>query len=182
MKKKTIFNLVIILFVLSFFVTPLGRESKIFLIRLFAATPDIHTESGKVIDFDWMLKEKDNTQFNFEKSKGKVVFVNFWSSWRLTSVAELKSVEKLYKDYSDKVDFYVITNELPKPVDSLKQARGYDFKETYLIIGEKMPFDAERVPSGYIINKKGEVVAESDRVTDWNSEKVRSLLDKLLAE
>ncbi|GLB52232.1 hypothetical protein NBRC110019_12710 [Neptunitalea chrysea] len=182
MKKKTFFNLVLILFILSFFVTPLGRESKIFLIRTFATSPDIMNPSTQNIDFDWKLKEKDNTQFNFKKSKGKVVFVNFWSSWRLTSVAELKSVQALYDDYKDKVDFYIITNELPEPVDSLKQARGYTFKETYLIIGEKMPFDSEKIPSGYIIDKNGNLAASSQKGTDWNSKKVRTLLDKLLAE
>lgn len=182
MKKKTFFNVVLILFVLSFFVTPLGMESKIFLIRLFSASPQMHTQTTDTIDFDWMLKKKDNTQFNFDKSKGHVVFVNFWSSWRLTSIAELKSVQGLYNDYKDKVDFYIITNELPKPVDSLKADRNFNFKETYLIIGEKMPFDAEEIPSGYIIDKKGRVVADSKKVTNWNSEEVRSLLDKLIAE
>lgn len=182
MKKKTFFNLVLILFVLSFFVTPLGRESKIMLIRLFAASPEMYTEVRDTIDFDWMLKKKDNTQFNFEKSKGRVVFVNFWSSWRLTSVAELRSVQSLYDDYKDKIDFYIITNELPEPVDSLKAARDFTFKETYLIIGEKMPFDSEKIPSGYIIDKEGHVVADSKRVTNWNSDEVRNLLDKLIAE
>lgn len=182
MKKKTFFNLLIILFILSFFVTPVGRESKIFLIRIFAKSPDINTQSEQKIDFDWKLKEKDNSQFNFEQSNGNVVFVNFWASWRTTSVAELKSVEQLYDDYKDKVDFYIITNELPRPVDSLKTARDFHFKETYLIMGEKMPFDATIVPSGYIIDKKGTVVASSEGVTKWNSEEVRELLDTLVAE
>ncbi|GLB50491.1 TlpA family protein disulfide reductase [Neptunitalea lumnitzerae] len=182
MKKKTFFNLVLILFVLSFFVTPLGRESKIILIRLFSGAPEIVETPKEKIDFDWVLKEKDNTQFNFKKSEGRVTFVNFWSSWRLTSVAELKTVQQLYDDYKDQVDFYIITNEIPKPVDSLKEARGYTFKETYLIIGEKMPFNAEIIPSGYIIDKNGYVAAESSKVTDWNTTKVRTLLDKLISE
>ena len=37
MKKKTIWNLFLILFIISFFVTPLGYESKILLQRIFAA-------------------------------------------------------------------------------------------------------------------------------------------------
>ncbi|SFU38653.1 AhpC/TSA family protein [Pustulibacterium marinum] len=182
MKKKTFLNLLLILFVLSFFVTPLGRESKILLIRAFAKSPDIQPNSTEKVDFDWKLKEKDNTQYNFEKSKGNVVFVNFWATWRLTSIAELKNTEALYDDYKDKVDFYIITNELPQPVDSLKQARNYHFQESYLIMNEKMPFDAEVVPSGYIIDKKGNVVAKSEGTTNWNTEEVRNLLDKLIAE
>ena len=70
MKRKTIFNLLIILVILSFFVTPLGYESKIFLQRIFANSVDILPENEQhTIDYNWILKDKDNQQFNFEKSK-----------------------------------------------------------------------------------------------------------------
>ena len=41
MKKRTILNLLLILFILSFFVTPLCYESKILLQRIFASSVDI---------------------------------------------------------------------------------------------------------------------------------------------
>lgn len=41
--------------------------------------------------------------------------------------------------------------------------RGFDFNVTYLIIGEKMPFDPEVIPSGYVIDKQGSVVASQTR-------------------
>lgn len=180
MKRKTILNLALILFVLSFFVTPLGYESKIVLQRIFASSVDILPENERyTIDFDWKLKDRNNREFNFSQSKGKPVFVYFWSSWRITSVADLAGIQRLYNDYKNKVDFYIITNELPEPVEELMQQRGYDFKVTYLIIGEKMPFDAEKIPSGYIIDKQGFVRASADRVARWNGDSVRTLLDSL---
>lgn len=107
MKKKTLLNIILILFVLSFFVTPLGYEGKIALNRLFASSVElIPVSAQKKIDFDWKLKDRNDVQFNFNQSEGKVVFVNFWSSWRITSTAELYSIQKLYNDYKDKVDFY----------------------------------------------------------------------------
>ncbi|MDO4229852.1 MAG: TlpA disulfide reductase family protein [Capnocytophaga sp.] len=180
MKRKTFINLGIILFVLSFFVTPLGYESKILLQRIFANSVEILPKHEQnTIDFDWKLKDRNNKEFNFSQSKGKPVFVYFWSSWRITSVADLSGIQKLYDDYKNKVDFYIITNELPEPVEKLMQQRGYDFKVTYLIIGEKMPFDAEKIPSGYIIDKQGVLRAYSDRIARWNSDSVRALLDSL---
>lgn len=41
MKKKTLLNIILILFVLSFFVTPLGYEGKIALNRLFASSVEL---------------------------------------------------------------------------------------------------------------------------------------------
>ena len=183
MKKKTLLNIILILFVLSFFVTPLGYEGKIALNRLFASSVElIPVSAQKKIDFDWKLKDRNDVQFNFNQSEGKVVFVNFWSSWRITSTAELYSIQKLYNDYKDKVDFYIITNELPQPVEEMMAKRGFDFNVTYLIIGEKMPFDPEVIPSGYVIDKQGSVVASQTKGANWNCSEVRQLLDTLLAQ
>lgn len=181
MKRRTFFNLLGILLVLSFFVTPLGYESKVLLQRIFADSVRLLPQQEQFsVDFDWKLKDAANNVFNFNRSEGKPVFVYFWSSWRVTSVADLYGVQALYQDYKDKVDFYIITNELPEPVQTLMQKRGFDFQETYLIIGEKMPFDAEVIPSGYLIDKTGKVVACSQRNAQWNSPKVRQLIEQLL--
>ena len=95
MKRRTFWNLLLILFVISFFVTPLGYESKILLQRIFASSVDIIPENqARTIDFDWQLKDRDNKQFNFSQTKGKKpAFVYFFSSWRGISIADLYAVE-----------------------------------------------------------------------------------------
>lgn len=181
MKKRTFFNLLLFAFVLSFFFTPLGYEGKILLQRIFASSVEILPENEQItIDEDWVLKDRNNVQFNFNQSKGRVKFVYFWSSWRAMSVADLSGIQKLYTDYHKQVDFYIITNELPEEPEQLQRDRKYNFKITYLIIGEKMPFDAERIPSGYIIDKQGKVVAKGEGNRRWNSDKVRELLNELV--
>nr|WP_223129351.1 TlpA disulfide reductase family protein [Sinomicrobium weinanense] len=171
----------LILVVLAFFVTPLGDESKILLNKLFASTPEIAKpqKRQKISGYDWKLKDEDWKVFNFKQSEGRVVFVNFWASWRIPSVAELEAVQKLYDDYGDKVDFYIITNEKKEPVEKLMEKRGYTFPVTYLIIGEEMPFDPEKVPSGYIVDKEGNIAASQEGVGDWDSREIRQLLDTL---
>ncbi|MCV6628389.1 MAG: TlpA family protein disulfide reductase [Flavobacteriaceae bacterium] len=181
MKKKTVLNILLILFILSFFVTPLGHYAKIGLNRLFAFSPDIEEVLAEdAIDYDWRLKDPEWNIFNFEQSKGKVVFVNFWASWVLPCEAELYSIEKLYKKYGDQVDFYIITNEERGPVEAFMKEKKFDFPVTYLIIGDKMPFDATIVPSSYIIDKNGKVVVQQPKIADWNTSKVHQLLDELL--
>ncbi len=183
-KKKTVVNILLILFVLSFFVTPLGKESKIFLNRIFSFDPDIITseQQHKITDYSWRLKDEEWNVFNFTRSKGRVVFVNFWASWRVPSIAELKSIQRLYKDYHDKVDFYIITNEEKEPVDKFMKQRGYDFTVTYLIVGDPMPFDENKVPATYIVDKFGNLVVAHEGIANWNTKKIRTLLDKLLEE
>ena len=106
MKRRTVFNLVIFAFILSFFTTNLGYESKILLQRIFSSQAIIlPSEEQYLIDPDWTLKDRNNKEFSFSRSNGKVKFVYFFSSWRAMSIADLIGIQKLYDDYSQKVDF-----------------------------------------------------------------------------
>jgi len=181
MKKRTIFNLLLIAFVLSFFYTNLGYEGKILLQRIFSSSVDILAKNQQYkINENWILKDRNDKQFNFNQSQGKVKFVYFWSSWRAMSIADLSGIQNLYNDYKDKIDFYIITNERPEEPEKKQRDRKFNFTITYLIQEEKMPFDPNKIPSGYIIDKQGIVVAEGFGNTRWNSDKVRELLDNLM--
>ena len=181
MKKRTVLNLLLFAFIASFFVTNLGYESKILLQRLFASSVEILPKDKQYsIDPEWNLKDSDNKKFPFTRSNGKVKFVYFFSSWRAMSIADLIGVQKLYNKYHQKVDFYIITNELPEPVEQKQQDRKFTFKVTYLIQEVKMPFDPEKIPSGYIIDQNNKVVAQGFGNTRWNSDKVHECIDHLL--
>ena len=78
------------------------------------------------------------------------------------------------------MDFYIITNELPEPVDEMMQKRNFHFKVTYLIIeAPKKTFDPDKIPAGYIVDKNGYVRAQKDGIARWNSDAVHQLLDSL---
>ena len=183
-KKKTFFNLLVILFIAAFFVTPLGHYGKLFLNRLFATSPtEIPVaEQQKITDYDWKLKDADWNFFNFEISKNRVVVINFWSSWRLPSEAELASMQKLYDEYKGKVDFYIITDELQAPVEEFMAKHEFSFPVTYQIIGEKSPFPIPTPPHSFVISKSGAIVVDEEGISDWNTTEVRALLDRLLSE
>ncbi len=184
MKKQTVYTLAIIAIVLSFFVTPLGDYSKLLLNRWFATAPTvIPTENrANISSYDWRLKDADWDFFNFEKSKGKVVFVTFWRSWHLPSKAQLKDVQELYNSYGGKVDFYIITNEERAPVDLFMEKAGYTFPVTYQIVGDPSPMILLPPPGTYIIDKKGRIAVHQTAISDWSNNKVRELLDTLILE
>lgn len=185
LNKKTILNVLLILFVLSFFVTPLGYYGKLFLNQLFAQTPEIiaKTKRESIDNYDWRLKDEEWNFFSFEKSKGRVAIIVFWASWKLPSCeAEMRSLQKLYDDYAGKVDFYAITNEERPPVEEFVEKVKISIPITYLIIGDKSPLDVMEPPSSYVISKNGEVVVKEEGASDWNTAEFRNVLDALLAE
>jgi thiol-disulfide isomerase/thioredoxin len=111
-----------------------------------------------------------------------VVLIDFWASWRLPCLPELKGLQALYDEYGDRVDFYLITDEEREPVEAFMAKNGFTFPVTYLIIGEPTPVLAQEPPRSYLIDKNGYVVIDQEGIASWDSSKVRKLLDSLLAE
>ncbi|QLG44168.1 TlpA family protein disulfide reductase [Costertonia aggregata] len=183
MKKQTVYTLLIIAFVLSFFVTPLGDYSKILLNRWFATSPTIIKleNRGKLANYNWELKDAEWNFFNFDQSQGSVVFISFWTSWHLPSKAQLKDIQALFDEYKGKVDFYIITNEERLPVEEFMAKNGYDFPVTYQVIGNPSPIEILKPPGSYIIDKNGYIAVHQTAIADWDNDTVRTLLDNLIS-
>ena len=183
-KRKTVLNVLLIALILSFFITPIGDFSKELLNKWFATAPTIikPENRGKIVDYNWKLKDADWNNFTFEKSKGRVVFINFWASWNLPSRAQMDDIQKLYDAYKGRVDFYIITDEERIDPEEFMMRKGYTFPISYRIIDEKSPIKV-LVPSGsYILDKKGNIAVHQTAISDWDNDKVYTLLDSLLAE
>lgn len=181
-KKKTLLNLLLILFVLSFFVTPLGYYGKVALMQLFASPPEVVAapERTKLPFYNWTLKDENWEFFNFERSRGKVVLIDFWRSWSLPSLPELKGIQALYEDYGERVDFYIITDEEQAPVREFMEEHEFTFPVTYQFLQSESPVASENTPRSYLIDREGYVVVDQEGIADWDSQRIRELLDQLL--
>lgn len=184
MKRQTVFTLLIIAFVLSFFVTPLGDYSKIMLNRFFATAPTVikPEKRARITDYNWKLKDTNWKIFNFKEARGKVVFITFWTSWHMPSQAQLKDIQYLYDQYGDNVKFYIITNEERAPVELFMEEEGYTFPVTYQISGEPSPLTMLKTPGSYVLDKNGFVVVHQNAIADWDNNKVDELLKELISE
>ncbi|MBM1106499.1 TlpA family protein disulfide reductase [Aurantibacter crassamenti] len=183
-KKKTVLNVLLIGLVLSFFVTPLGDFSKELLNKWFATSPTIISvnKQGKIDNYNWKLKDANWDFFNFKKSEGKVVFINFWTTWHLPSRAQLDDIQKLYDRYKGQVDFYIITDEEQSLPNEFMAKKGYTFPITYQIIDEPSPIKLLKPSGTYLLDKKGNIVIHQTAIADWDNNKVFELINRLLTE
>ena len=163
--KKTLINIFLIALVVSFFVTPLGYHGKVFLNSLFSFSPDITTraESTQIENYNWQLKDPDWNFFSFEQSEGRVVYINFWASWRLPCAAELASIDKLYEKYKGEVDFYIVTNEEREPVEEFMAENKILWKQYFdgKSWGNEIAaeYGIKGIPATFLIGKEGKIVA-----------------------
>lgn len=157
---------------------------QVFVQRLISFSPSEKAESKREIleDYNWSLQPLNAEFINFSQSKGKIAIVNFWATWCPPCVAEMPSFQKLYDSYGDNVDFYFVTSETPEKINKFMKKNGY--KLPIYIQEYKSPIQLEStvLPTTYVMSKNGEIVIEETGVADWNSKKMRVLLDNLLSE
>ena len=182
--KKQWTNIALIVGVVLILFTPVGFYARVFVSRLLTASASVlKTELQlNVGSYDWELVDANGQMFNFEGAEGKVVFVNFWATWCPPCVAEMPSLQRLYNDYGDKVVFMFVAQDKVEKVSSFMDKRGYELPVYYSKSEAPSLLTAKSIPTTYIIDTEGKIIVAQTGAADWNSEKVRKVLDGLLSQ
>jgi len=129
--------------------------------------------------FTYKMVDLNGNQATAQIGQGKIVFLSYWATWCPPCIAELPSIQKLYDDYGDKIDFILLTNEDPLLVRSFLEKKKYDLP-VYI---PRMPMPEKlyenSIPTNYVIDRTGKIIIKETGATDWNSEKLRAVLDAL---
>ncbi len=185
--KKTISN---ILFygLIIFALTPYGRPKfiqAISYVKSFimpTSVPDV-SKRIPISNMDVALKGMVNAQdLNLNDLKGKVVFLNYWATWCPPCRAEMPSIQKLYNEYQDKMVFVFITSDPIEKVTAYYSENKFNLP-TYKLQSNPAPeINTNTLPTTFIIDKKGRLVAKEVGASIWNSASNKKMFDTLLAE
>lgn len=104
--------------------------------------------------------------------KGKVVFINFWASWCPPCVAEMPSMEALYRKFEkdDRIVF-LFMNE-----DDKQKAKDFLEKHKYTIplLSRSGPVPDEifsgTLPTTIVIDKEGKIVLKHEGMAKYDSD------------
>lgn len=157
---------------------------QVFVQRLISFSPSEKAETEREIlqDYNWNLTQLNEEDANFSQSEGKIIIVNFWATWCPPCVAEMPSFQKLYDTYGSQVDFYFVTSEKPEKVEKFMQKNKYTLPIFFQTAEAPKQLESSVLPTTYLISKSGEIIIDEEGAADWNSDKMRALLDKLLAK
>ena len=179
--RNTVFIVIIALMIIPQTRTPI----QVFINKgLALISPSIVKESKRerILDYNWQLQDGEGQTMNFSDSKNKVVLINFWATWCPPCIAEMPSLDKLYEDYKDRVDFYFVSNEKIEVIQGFMDKNKYGFKVQNPTTKYPEVFDISSIPRTYLIDKSGSIVMDKAGAANWNSDKVRTQIDTLLNE
>jgi len=143
----------------------------------------IDSEDRIVLDsYNWQLEDIEGNKFNYASTQGKVVLINFWATWCPPCIAEMPSLEKLYNDYKDKIVFLFVSNEDEEKISKFVIKNEYSFNVYRPKSEYPKHFNVRSIPRTFLIDKKGNIVIDKTGASNWNSKKVRAIIDQLLTE
>ena len=177
--KKHWSNILFGVLIVLLFIPQTGRPIRVFVNRLFAFSPSIESEGKRdqLDNYNWNLVDMEGKRVDFNQFKGKKILINFWATWCPPCIAEMPSMQALYDDYEDKVVFLFITNDEDAAISKFLSKHEYTFP--IYREGSEAPklLHTNSLPTTYLINETGEIVIDKTGAADWNTEKVRALLD-----
>ena len=186
--RKTKAGIVIDFLFLALFIAminpPTRKTISSFVIKYTMVSPKEASNKVQLTenDYKWHYQDLNGQNEYFSNLKGKVIFLNSWATWCPSCVAEFSSINELYNEYKDKVEFVLISNEDASIVKDFLTKKEYSVSSFTKM--DKLPelFYSESIPATYIISKNGELVVKKLGAAKWNSTKSKELLDKLIAE
>lgn len=177
-------NNIIFLVVIALLIIPQTRQPIQILLHKGLALfgPSVVNEDNRetLVDYNWQLTDLNNNTVDFNNLKGEVVFVNLWATWCPPCIAEMPSLQKLYDDYNGKIQFLLVSSEDEEVINKFFAKNNYSFNsyKPATEIPEKLK--SRSIPRTFLIDKDGKIVIDKNGAADWNSKKVRSLIDELI--
>lgn len=188
-KKKPlgiITDIIFVVLVVLFILPATRKDVSAFFIRLTSFPPStLDSEEQFIVDaktLDWQLYDLQGNKTSFKALNDKPVFLNIWATWCPPCIAELPSIQELYEDYGDKVNFILISNEDPSKVQKFASEHQYDKLPFYHSSSIPNSFSTNSIPATFIVSRDGRVLVSKKGAARWNSGTTRDLLDKLINE
>jgi len=117
--------------------------------------------------------------------KGKIVFLNFWTTWCPPCRVEMPAMQKLHQRLKDK-DFVMIAINLQEPssrVKAFNKKHKLSFTSLLDSSGEVgLRFGVRSIPITYILDKKGGMIGKALGAREWDSEKSIALFEHLMSQ
>ena len=150
-------------------------------LRVMVWSPSVKNVEGEMLKpFNYTVNDLNNEPQSIPIGQGKVTFLSYWATWCPPCIAELPSIQDVYTDYGDKVNFVLLTKEDHDVVERFLVKKDYALPVYFPQMKAPELLRSRSFPTNYLIDAHGTILIKETGAADWNSQKVRTLLDSLL--
>jgi len=142
----------------------------------------LYTDKEQILLEDVVTLE--GMPYRVETLRGRYVLVNFWATWCPFCKQEKPSIQRLYDKY-DGVKFTVLTVSLGETADTVKRYMSenqFGFPVVLNTDNKLRAVYAPRLPTSYILDMEGNIIARINGNKEWDSELALKVLGNLLSE
>ena len=180
--KKQWSNIVFFGVVLLFIIPSSRMVIQSQLASLFITTPDaIEAENReRLSNYNLVLKDLQGQSINLNQSQNKPILINFWATWCAPCIAEMPDLDGLYQTFKNDVDFYFVSQENPEVLQKFLKSKNYDLPVYIQQTKLPQPLENNSIPSTYLINPQGEILAQAKGAAKWNDEDIHHLINEMM--
>ena len=128
------------------------------------------------------LKDLNGRPVSLSDFRGKIVFLNFWTTWCYACRIEMPDMEKLHQKFKNK-DFAMVSINIQESVSQVKQF----FKKFRLTLTALLDSDGEvgarfmitAIPTTFILDREGIIIGKVMGPREWDGKKAFALFEHL---
>ena len=129
------------------------------------------------------LEDIHGRQVSISNFRGKIVFLNFWTTWCPTCLVEMPSMEKLHQKLKDK-NFAMVTVSIQESAPQVKKFF-IKYKLTFTALldttgGVAFGLGIASIPTTFILDKNGSPIGVVMGPREWDSNKAVALFEHLI--
>jgi peroxiredoxin len=132
---------------------------------------------------DFEIAALDGRRISLMQVRGKIVLLNFWTTWCGACVREMPSLNRLYLDFQDEDLALLAVNlrETPARVETFRNR--HRIACPILLDREGEVGDAYGVlaiPATFILDREGMLIGKATGARDWSTVTARCFIQELL--
>lgn len=132
---------------------------------------------------DFALQDLDGGRVRLSELKGKVVVINFWTTWCPSCRIEMPDLEKLHQRFKAD-DFVLLAVDLRESRQTVRQyLQAHKLSFTALLdsdgeVGQR--FGIRSIPTTFILDQNGGMVGKAIGARQWGSDRAFAFFEYLI--
>lgn len=185
-RKFKLGDILLILFIALLLIPQTRKPIQVAINRLKIAvwSPGIQDvdDREQMQAFQYAVRDLNGAPKTISIGQGTVSFISYWATWCAPCIAELPGIQKLYTDYGDRVNFLLLTQEDTEIVQRFLDKKAYELPVYFPQMQTPELLRETSIPINYIIDAQGNIVIKETGAADWDSQRLREMIDGLLLD